>query len=750
MSENIKIESKNKINKKLLIGMAVFIAVALVAILVIFAPKAADAKKIQEQLSLGEKYLSELEYEQAIAAYLAVIEIDPKNVDAYLGLADVYVAQGEYDKAISVLEDALSNISEDAAIKEKLEEIRAEMKATLEATATPVPMLTNTPMSEPTGASTPTPTNTPTSEPAVTSTPVPTPEIAVQGEKQELFKCQKNGDGTITIIGVSDTDIVELVVPEEIDGKKVTQIAEGALTECKNLVALYLPSSLKKLGRGNSYYDCFGLPGSMESLQKINVAEENTAYNSINGVLYTKDMKELVYVPKAYEGNLVVPETVVNIHTYAMQDCRKLTEITFLASELFNGQRNHRIRGIMFMGCVLLEAINVSDANESYCSIDGILYEEVGRKRGERYSLVKVPAQSNKVYFAVDEIVTNIDSAAFYDCSLIETIKLHSNVRLNGISILYEDGNEVAESDNYLQISECTNLKEILVEEGNEEVCSIDGILYSTDGTELLHVPVVYEKANIVVPEGVKRISVEAFYNCKKIQSVVLPESLAIIWDNAFKGCESLTEIKIPENVKYIGNYAFEGCSNLNNVEILNPMIEMGENVFSGCDENLKVKEIVTQEVESYKGPFYWCRSIDGNTVWISDILYYDEIAQLQSIVLPSVIEGKTVIGISDRIFIANENLTSVILPDNIIIIDEYTFQFCQNLKEINIPEGCQIIGEGAFDFCENLMKAYIPSSVTSIEEFAFNSCPNLVIITPSGSYAEQYAIENGIPVQNN
>ena len=139
MSEEIKIESKNKINKKLLIGAAVIIAVALIAILVAFAPKTADATKIQEQLSLGEKYLSELKYEQAEAAYLAVIKIDPKNVDAYLGLADVYVAQGEYDKAISVLEDALSNLSGDAAviITEKLEKLRAEKDGAEMPTLTP-------------------------------------------------------------------------------------------------------------------------------------------------------------------------------------------------------------------------------------------------------------------------------------------------------------------------------------------------------------------------------------------------------------------------------------------------------------------------------------------------------------------------------------------------------------------------------------------------------------------------------------
>ena len=133
MSEEIKIESKNKINKKLLIGAAVFIAVALVAILVVFAPKTADATKIQEQLSLGEKYLSELKYEQAEAAYLAVIKIDPKNVDAYLGLSNVYVAQGEYGKAEEILKTALEELDKDAEdsinkIQEKLEEVEKIIK----------------------------------------------------------------------------------------------------------------------------------------------------------------------------------------------------------------------------------------------------------------------------------------------------------------------------------------------------------------------------------------------------------------------------------------------------------------------------------------------------------------------------------------------------------------------------------------------------------------------------------------------
>lgn len=99
----------------------------------------------QEQYELGVRYLSEGNYEEAIIAFTAVIEIDSKqapafvgrgnayiglgeteenlaaaqadyeqaieleetNVDAYLGLADVYIRQGNYVKALETLKDAL-------------------------------------------------------------------------------------------------------------------------------------------------------------------------------------------------------------------------------------------------------------------------------------------------------------------------------------------------------------------------------------------------------------------------------------------------------------------------------------------------------------------------------------------------------------------------------------------------------------------------------------------------------------------
>ena len=115
----------------------------------------------QEQYDLGVRYLSDGNYEEAIIAFTAAIEIDPKraeayigrgsayigtgetaenlaaaqadyekaieldgtNAEAYLGLADVYIRQGEYDEAANLLELGLEAVGEDAEIAAALEEL---------------------------------------------------------------------------------------------------------------------------------------------------------------------------------------------------------------------------------------------------------------------------------------------------------------------------------------------------------------------------------------------------------------------------------------------------------------------------------------------------------------------------------------------------------------------------------------------------------------------------------------------------
>ncbi len=104
MQEQVVVKKKSK--KVLFAG--VFGVLLLVALGVVITPHIISAnkeRKVNEQLESAQHYLDDLDYEQAIVAYEAVIEIDPMSVEAYFGLADAYVKQGMYEEAIEVLEN---------------------------------------------------------------------------------------------------------------------------------------------------------------------------------------------------------------------------------------------------------------------------------------------------------------------------------------------------------------------------------------------------------------------------------------------------------------------------------------------------------------------------------------------------------------------------------------------------------------------------------------------------------------------
>ena len=73
-----------------------------------------------ELLDLGEKYLLDLNYEQALVQFLKVIEVEPMNARAYLAAAEVYINIGDVDKAIAVLVQGAS-VVDDSGITARLE-----------------------------------------------------------------------------------------------------------------------------------------------------------------------------------------------------------------------------------------------------------------------------------------------------------------------------------------------------------------------------------------------------------------------------------------------------------------------------------------------------------------------------------------------------------------------------------------------------------------------------------------------------
>ncbi len=114
-----------------------------------------------DMLQLADRYLKEMNYEQAIIEFQKILEIEPKNVDAYIGLAEAYVALGDNDRAIEVLEQGRRNVDNEQRIENKLAEINGivdvEQGANVSETET---VNTTTEMTVATEAATTTPTTT--------------------------------------------------------------------------------------------------------------------------------------------------------------------------------------------------------------------------------------------------------------------------------------------------------------------------------------------------------------------------------------------------------------------------------------------------------------------------------------------------------------------------------------------------------------------------------------------------------------
>ncbi|MCR4642609.1 MAG: tetratricopeptide repeat protein [Lachnospiraceae bacterium] len=98
-----------------LILLAVLSAVILICLLL----SGGKDRKYEKQLALAERYLDELDYDQAILAYRGAIRIDPKKAEAYLSLAEIYEETGDLNAAEEILKEGYEQ-TEDEEIEEYL------------------------------------------------------------------------------------------------------------------------------------------------------------------------------------------------------------------------------------------------------------------------------------------------------------------------------------------------------------------------------------------------------------------------------------------------------------------------------------------------------------------------------------------------------------------------------------------------------------------------------------------------------
>ena len=152
------------------------------------------------------------------------------------------------------------------------------------------------------------------------------------------FISKSNYDGTCTIVNYLGNSS-EIVVPEKIDGMTVSKIGLQCFYLANRYVdagirSVRLPDTIVSVGI-SAFYDCseleyVNLPASLREIGMaaftgckklaLDVDAHNEYFTVKNGIVYTKDMKEIVsaYAP---EKNCVIEEGVEIIQDYAFYEC---------------------------------------------------------------------------------------------------------------------------------------------------------------------------------------------------------------------------------------------------------------------------------------------------------------------------------------------------------------------------------------------------------------------------------------------
>ncbi|CDX04945.1 Prokaryotic membrane lipoprotein lipid attachment site profile [Desulfitobacterium hafniense] len=101
--------------------LVMILSVIFAFLMIISCAKSEKALTATELLDLGEKYLLEMNYEQAVVQFTKLIEIEPKNPRGYTGLAEAYLGLGDIDKIIAILEQGLEQLPDHETLKALLE-----------------------------------------------------------------------------------------------------------------------------------------------------------------------------------------------------------------------------------------------------------------------------------------------------------------------------------------------------------------------------------------------------------------------------------------------------------------------------------------------------------------------------------------------------------------------------------------------------------------------------------------------------
>ena len=153
----------------------------------------------------------------------------------------------------------------------------------------------------------------------------------------------------------------------------------------------------------------------------------------------------------------------------------------------------------------------------------------------------------------------------------------------------------------------CPSLKAFSVNQRNTVIKSVDGVVFSADGSTLIRFPAKYETTTVSIPQGVTTIAEGAFRDCSIVR-VNIPRGVNLIAAGAFFGCTSLVEAWVAAT--NIMEDSFCNCPNLVTFKLL-----MGVSAIRGSliSNNHCIDKLILPDTIERIIPFgYRARRIDS------------------------------------------------------------------------------------------------------------------------------------------
>ncbi len=441
----------------------------------------------------------------------------------------------------------------------------------------------------------------------------------------------------------------------------------------------------------------------------VKVSPNNKELVEFNGVIYTKDKQNLVYIPAGFNGDLILPKEMGKLDEIVIT---KTVKDYVVGDELIDNQIN--IKNLKVEeGSKLKEIGKYAFTNFNYISADlpGYIDNDF---------TYRVKINVNNVDLSNALNLELINESAFYSLEELYTVKLPNKEYEIGINVF----------TNCINLESVTGLGDAIVNNsfyGANKLYDEEGLFISDNS--LISASLVYTNpdfdGNLIIPAKVKKIN-----------------SGAISYLN-------LRSIKIPETVEIIKTGAISPISDIN-IEVVSKDTILEDNWYISSDEFdiiVIVAGETTSDIYYYTDPTtgLYYRLFNGQAKLVSDSKATS--AWVGAVSLGNITyDDKTYILTEladDSLSSKSSNITSLTIPNTVTKIGDSVFNDI-SADELIIPDSVLEIGNQLFSYNEVIKKVYISKNITTIPRYMFDHCSNLEeVITDNIKVIEEFAFAN-------